>query len=328
MIKEAASPLRPLNPDIPDISVVMACFNAAPFLEQAVASALAQTGVAIEVLIIDDHSSDGSLELARDLAARDSRVRVLQTPRNSGPGGARNIGIEAMRGEWYCMLDCDDLLAPDRSRRLIDAANALDADMIADDLVVFGDAVEEHRHLGAVPPPGPRAIALEDYFDSTRMFGPRPNLGFLKPLVRGAILKERGLRYREDLRSGEEDECVIRLLLAGCRYFLTDDALYRYRKHEASISDRLAVDHAERMMAAETRVRDAVLAAGRDSSAYRARFDSILDAVAFTRAVEALKRRDWGGATREITARPRSARHFSMPLASRLAKLRAKVGLS
>lgn len=328
MSKEAASPLSHLDAEIPELSVVMACFNAAPFLEDAVASALGQTDIAIEVLIIDDHSSDGSLDLARRLAARDPRITVLQTPRNSGPGGARNIGIDAMRGEWYGMLDCDDRFDPRRSRTLIDAARALDADMIADDLVVFGDGMPEHRHLGTAPSSPPRAIGLDDYFQSTRLFGPSPNLGFLKPLVRGAILKQQGHRYREDLRIGEDDEFVIRLLLAGCRYFVTGEAMYHYRKHEASISHRLSVDHAERMLASEARVREAVLAAGRDSSAYRARYASILDAVAFTRAIGALKRRDGLAAIREVAARPRSAKLFSMPIASRLERLRARLGLA
>lgn len=306
----------------------MACFNAEPFLEDAVASALAQRDVALEVLIIDDHSSDGSLALARRLAARDARVRVLQTPVNSGPGGARNVGIEAMRGEWYAVLDCDDFLAPERARTLIDAANRLGADMIADDLLVFGDGEEERRHLGTAPSTPARAITLDAYFDATRLFGPKPNLGFLKPLIRRDILRDQGHRYREDLRIGEDDELVVQLLLAGCRYFVTSDALYRYRKHEASISHRLSVDHSERMLASEERVRAAVLAAGRDSDAYRARFASILDAVAFTRAVQALKRRDPVAALREVAARPLSARHFAMPVASRFEKLRARFGVT
>lgn len=306
----------------------MACYNAQDYLEDAVNSALSQRDVTLEVLIIDDHSSDNSLALAQSLAEQDPRVRVLQTPSNAGPGGARNVGIEAMRGEWYCVLDCDDWLEPDRCRTLIDAAKALDADMIADDLMVFGGEEGEHRHLGMAPGEKPRPISLDAYFDGTRMFGDTPNLGFLKPMIRRERLIDQAHRYREDLRIGEDDELIIQLLLAGARYFAVSPALYRYRKHEASISHRLSLDHSERMMTSEEAVKRSVIAAGQYSPAYQARFASILDAVAFTRSVQALKQRDWAAAIRAVAERPSSARHYAMPIASRLKSIRARLGLA
>lgn len=309
-----------------ELSVVMACFNAEPFLEAAVRSALAQTHTDLEVLIVDDHSSDGSLALAQRLAASDPRVRVLQTPSNVGPGGARNAGIAAMRGEWYCMLDCDDALHPDRSRTLIDQANALGADMIADDLIVFGEQAAEHRHLGSDASSPPRLVSLDSYFEATQMYGPKPNLGFLKPLIRRAALEEGQHRYREDLRIGEDDELVIQLLLAGRTYWVTSNALYRYRKHEGSISHRLSVDHSARMLASEEQVKAAVEKAGQVSGAYRARYNSIQDAAAFSRTIEAIKRREWSESLRALVKRPRAVRHFSMPIASQLRKVRARLG--
>lgn len=310
----------------PEISIVMACFNAEMYLENAVRSALAQRDIELEVILVDDHSTDGSLQLANHLADQDTRIRVLQTPANAGPGGARNVGIKAMQGKWYAMLDCDDAFDPNRCRALIDHANDLGADMIADDLLVFGDGHENHRHLDA---PGKRArlVTLEDYFEATRMFGPKPNMGFLKPLIRGEALRKGNHFYREDLKIGEDDELVVQLLLAGNRYFVTTEAMYRYRKHAESISHRLSVDHSARMMASEELVRASVLKAERDSAAYRARYTSILDAAAFTRAIDAIKSRNLGAALRAVAARPRSLRHFSMPLSSRLAKLRSRLGL-
>ena len=328
MTKEAPSTQSPQAGSNPEVSIVMACFNAEQYLNDAVQSALAQRDIELEVIIVDDHSTDGSLTLANRLAQQDKRVRVMQTPANAGPGGARNVGLKAMRGEWYAMLDCDDAFEPSRCRTLIDAANTLGAHMIADDLLVFGDDLEEHKHLGSRAETPPRLITLDDYFDATRMFGPKPNLGFLKPLVRRETMLKGSHFYREDLKIGEDDELVVQLLLAGSRYFVSCDAMYRYRKHEASISHRLSVDHSARMTASEELVRASVLAAGRDSPAYRARYSSILDAAAFTKAVDALKARDFGSALHVVAARPGSVRHFSMPLSSRLARLRARLGLS
>ncbi|MEM7688735.1 MAG: glycosyltransferase family 2 protein [Pseudomonadota bacterium] len=312
----------------PEASVVIACYNAQDFLEKAVQSAFAQRGVEVEVIVIDDHSTDQSYALAQRLAARDARVRVLQTPSNCGPGGARNVGIAAMRGEWYCVLDCDDLMLPDRLRTLIDAAKMTNADLIADDLIVFGDDHEEHRHCETISGTPPRTLSLEDYFEATQMFGTKPNLGFLKPLIHRRVLVEAGHRYREDLQIGEDDELMVQLLLAGFRYVVTSDALYRYRKHDASISHRLSAKNSERMLSSEEHVRACVSAADRESAAYRARFASIQDAVAFSRAVEALKERRWTAAISEMSRRPLSVRHFSMPIASQWNRLRARLGSS
>lgn len=328
MTRKTASTQTPPAGNPPEISIVMACFNAELYLENAVRSALGQRDIDLEVILVDDHSTDESLKLANRLAEKDRRLRVLQTPANTGPGGARNVGIKAMRGLWYAMLDCDDAFEPKRCRTLIDTADKVGADLIADDLLVFGDGLEDHQHLGAAFGSPARLVTLEDYFDGTRMFGPKPNMGFLKPLIRREALLRGRHSYREDLKIGEDDELVVQLLLAGNRYFVTHEPMYRYRKHAESISHRLSVDHSARMMASEKLVRAAVLAAGRDSAAYRSRYDSMCDAVAFTRAVDAMKSRDLTAALREVASRPRSVRHFSMPLSSRLAKLRARLGLA
>ena len=101
----------------PDVSFLVASYNSAAYLAAATASALAQRDVAIEVVIVDDGSSDGSRELAAALAARDGRVLCLGTPVNRGPAGARNLALAAARGRWLAVLDSDDLIDPDRSRR-------------------------------------------------------------------------------------------------------------------------------------------------------------------------------------------------------------------
>ena len=232
-----------------------------------------------------------------------------------------------MRGEWYGVLDCDDRMAPERSRLLIDEAKALGADMIADDLHVFGGTEGEHRHLGDAFA-SLRDISLDAYFNATQMYGPNPNLGFLKPLIRRSALHDGGHRYHEDLRIAEDDELVIKLLLAGRRYVLSNKALYHYRKHDASISHRLSADHAARMVASEEMVRAAVVEAGHNSAAYQARYNSIQDAASFSRTVQAIKQRDWIASLREIAQRPRALRHFVMPIKSRLQKLSSRLGVT
>ena len=93
----------------PVVSVVMACWNGERFLRESTDSVLNQTFKDLELLIIDDCSTDGSWALIETLARKDPRVRALRTPINSGPAGARNLGLAAARGEYVAFLDCDDL---------------------------------------------------------------------------------------------------------------------------------------------------------------------------------------------------------------------------
>lgn len=296
----------------------MASYNSAGFLGDAVATALNQQGVSVEVLIIDDCSTDNSLACAHALAAQDDRIKVFQTPQNSGPGAARNIGIGNMRGRWYAMLDCDDAMEPERCQTLIQAAERAGADMIADDLTVFGEGLTSYRHLGNDYGDAARDINLDDYFSGTIMYSDKPNLGFLKPMVRSAIINGSDIQYREDLRIGEDDEFVIRLLLAGARYTYHPQALYDYRKHDASISHRLSADHSALMVKSENDIRARVATAGFDSPAYKARFAAILDAAAFARSIEAIKARNFADAVTAMIERPSALRHFAMPIKARL----------
>ncbi|TAN52830.1 MAG: glycosyltransferase family 2 protein, partial [Rhodospirillales bacterium] len=92
--------------------VVIPCFNAAATLERSVASALAQAVNPLFVAIVDDGSTDGSLDLARDLAARHPQVTAHAMPANSGPGAARNLGARTQPTKYLAFLDADDEYLP------------------------------------------------------------------------------------------------------------------------------------------------------------------------------------------------------------------------
>jgi glycosyltransferase involved in cell wall biosynthesis len=98
---------------MPSVSVVVPAYNAEPFLRTAVHSALQQSFGNLEVIVVDDGSSDGTRALAESLAVADPRVRVVTIP-NSGVAAARNVGIEEARGEWIAFLDADDVWEPEK----------------------------------------------------------------------------------------------------------------------------------------------------------------------------------------------------------------------
>ncbi|WP_428662854.1 glycosyltransferase family 2 protein [Reyranella sp.] len=94
------------------VDVFIPCYNYGHFLEQCVDSILSQDGVQVRVLIIDDASTDGSLEEARRLAARDSRVSVFAHPVNKGHTATYNDGIAWASAPYMVLVSADDLLAP------------------------------------------------------------------------------------------------------------------------------------------------------------------------------------------------------------------------
>ncbi|MBR1804327.1 MAG: glycosyltransferase family 2 protein, partial [Muribaculaceae bacterium] len=95
----------------PLVSVIIPVYNMQEYLAECVTSVLASTHSPLEVVIVDDGSTDGSLAVARDLAATDERITVITQP-NSGVSRARNHAIEEARGEFILPVDGDDRIAP------------------------------------------------------------------------------------------------------------------------------------------------------------------------------------------------------------------------
>ncbi len=115
-----------------DVSVVVPMYNARNFVKFSVDSILNQTLANIEVVIVDDCSTDGSLELCREIYGHDNRVKIFQQPKNIGPGAARNRGIRESQGEYIAFVDSDDEILPDMLSTMLDIAKKYNADVVQD----------------------------------------------------------------------------------------------------------------------------------------------------------------------------------------------------
>ena len=114
------------------VSIISPVYNCAPFIVECIQSLLAQTCQDFEVLLVDDHGTDDSISVARAFVEQQGmgeKFRFLQTPCNSGPGIARNIGIEAAKGEYVAFIDSDDVWEPTFIEKLIRAAESSKADL-------------------------------------------------------------------------------------------------------------------------------------------------------------------------------------------------------
>jgi glycosyltransferase involved in cell wall biosynthesis len=187
---------------VPQVSVVVPTLGR-PALALALRSALGQRGVDLEVVVVDDGS--GARASAMVDGAGDPRVRLLSHERRRGPGAARNSGVGAARGTWLAFLDDDDLWAPDKLARQLEAARAAGRDW------AYAGAVEvDHRHrvLHVEPPITPEEVVRQL---------PRRNVvpaGASNVLVRAAALAATG-PFDPGLRNTEDWDLFIRLARRG-----------------------------------------------------------------------------------------------------------------
>lgn len=111
----------------PEVSVLIPCFNAEASIRRALESVLAETAFTLEAVVIDDASTDRTVEVVREIAARDRRVVLLALESNGGVSNARNRGLELVRGAWLSLLDADDRFTPGGLAALHAAAVATEA---------------------------------------------------------------------------------------------------------------------------------------------------------------------------------------------------------
>jgi glycosyltransferase involved in cell wall biosynthesis len=196
------------------VTVVIPVHDRAALVGEAIASALAQTGPAVEVVVVDDGSTDGSGDVVATLAATDRRVRLVRQA-NAGPAAARNRALAEVRTRLVTFLDSDDLMCPARLERQV---ARLGADPPAD--LVIGverievvDGVPVPRWVAGLPPPdvAPRYYTMSMLID------------------RAWIDRVGG--FDESIRVGEDVDLLVRLRAAGARMATIDDVVVVRRVH-------------------------------------------------------------------------------------------------
>ncbi len=164
-----------------DVTVLVAAYNAEGFLLRALQSALSQKGVTIEVLVVNDGSSDRTVAVAKSL--EDPRIRVVSMAVNSGPAAARNAGLEAARGTWIAILDADDAYEDGRLSSLVRTAELYGADIIADNFRYYDPQSVQFSQPAFTPSLAATWVDLLTYVDSARPFRDEADFGLLKPII-------------------------------------------------------------------------------------------------------------------------------------------------
>ena len=223
----------------PRVSVVIIFLDAAPFLEEAIGSVLAQTYVHWELLLVDDGSTDGSSDIARRVAQRHpDRVRYLEHPhhRNLGTGPSRNAGLREAAGELVGFLDADDIWLPGKLQRQVDSLLTHPAVGL-----VYGSTEYWHswsaraQHRDSVHRTGlPSRTILHPPAMVTGMITGRIAVPSMGALVRMELVRRVG-GFEESFRGLYEDQVYYAKLALAAPALAVDEVWDRYRQHAASL---------------------------------------------------------------------------------------------
>jgi glycosyltransferase involved in cell wall biosynthesis len=204
------------------VSIIIPVYNAEPYLEKCILSALNQTYRDIEIIAVNDGSTDHSADI---LAKYSDQVQIIHK-KQGGVASARNAGIQIARGEWIKLLDNDDILYPNAIIDLIEAASQIDtknkilyghADYIDSDGKIIGQLIE------------PNYNALNSFEANTILLD--HNIGIPSTwLIHKSVIDHCGL-FDEETEHDDYEYHLRACLLFDCRFPLVEKKIIQYRFH-------------------------------------------------------------------------------------------------
>ncbi len=273
----------------PEVSVVIPVRNGALFVAEAVSSALAQRGVRVEVIVIENGSTDETWSVIRSLG--DPRVRVDRLA-SGGVSAARNRGIALSSGEWVAFLDADDVWLPDKLEHQLLLA---EGDLRFCDCRFMMPGLDLEITFHQLSPPPPERTGTGQHLLRRLLAGPN-FVPLSTVLVRRSVLDLVG-GFCEDLSRAEDWELWLRIAASGAAWGYVPEVLVDYRVHPGGASsDEAAMQWAERsaLLGLEKELR----AAGVASLATRRRRAATVNALVLARHAPA----SWTRRGRDLVA--------------------------
>ncbi len=248
----------------PTFSVVMPVYNGQRFVRRSIGSIQGQTDEDWELVVVDDGSTDGSVDLLRQLGAADSRIRLFHSPSSGGPATPRTIGLREARGEIVCLIDQDDEWLPEKLSR--QRAKFADGDfgMVYSDCFVEDSGAERFRYSERWGPMHEGSVA-----------GPLIDNNFVPALtaaIRMSVVREIG-GFTPDLDGVDDYDYWLRVAFHGQRFGWVAEPLAVWHLDDHNMSRRNPVRQQLRLYKCYTRLakRYPAYAADLRRSAARAR---------------------------------------------------------
>lgn len=217
------------------VSVIIPVFNSERHVIRCIESIQNQTVKDIEIIVVDDSSTDNSRNLVKWKAKQDERITLISLDIRSGPGGARNAAIRKADSPYILGIDSDDYADPDMLEKSL-----FEAEQKKSDVTVFGyrEVTSSGKVLSEITPSS-RSHHRKRRRSSIMM---STNTGFCNKLWRSSLLKDQGIEfptgmYFEDLAT------IPRLLIKSRKISYIDDCLYNYRINPNSITNTSSPKH-------------------------------------------------------------------------------------
>lgn len=216
---------------MPNVSVVIPTYNRSKQIEHAVRSVLAQTHSNLEVIVVDDGSTDGTAQIIKECARKDPRIRLIEHGQRKGAQAARNTGILAARGKWIAFLDSDDQWFPDSLEVRLEMAARRGVHVVHSECYILDRGDAEPKQFGVPPMQGQ---VYKELLRFKQTFGPT----FPSLLVSSEALADIGY-LDETIVSFQEWDLAIRLARRYEFMFVPKPTFIYDRRHANAISKDL-----------------------------------------------------------------------------------------
>lgn len=208
------------------VSIIIPVYNAETSLDKCITSILHQTYKEIEVLLINDGSTDNSAIMCEQYATKDRRIHVIHQ-HNAGPSAARNTGIQAAMGTYIQFIDADDYIEPDMTKRLVKAMNQYVQLAICGNRLIknTNGKVQTINNIPAVSGVYPLIEFMKSFgtlYHNNLMHSP------CNKLYRTDLIKKFNLYFMEDVRMGEDLLFNLEYLNVCTHISIMKDPLYNY----------------------------------------------------------------------------------------------------
>ncbi|MBP5615546.1 MAG: glycosyltransferase family 2 protein [Alphaproteobacteria bacterium] len=207
----------------PKVSVIVPVYNTEKYLTKCLESLTRQTLSDIEIICINDASTDGSLQILQEYALRDDRIKVIDLKENGGVSHARNVGIDKTQGEYLGFVDSDDFIDLDFYEKLYHKAVETEADVVKGNVYDYDIASQ--------------ASKLTDFYDINDKI--RENeayflYGFTSAVYKTDLIKNNKICFPTDISYFEDPYFSISVTLLKPKIGFVDDAKYFYIRHDGS----------------------------------------------------------------------------------------------
>lgn len=222
---------------VPKVSIVIPVYNTERYLEECLDSVINQTLSDIEIILVDDGSTDGSAEICRRFEHTDARIKFFSI-QNSGSSTARNVGLEHATGEYVGFVDSDDWVEACMFERLYHKAVEVDADIVSCGHVRHSSGRQVKKTGGWRPGLYPRQKVLQEGFpvllasEALSTSGP---FNIWTKVFRRQLIESFGIRFNEKLLGGQDTVfCKTCMLYCRTLYIFEGGYWYHYRRRTGS----------------------------------------------------------------------------------------------